>query len=258
MTTECRLCDKPVCGRGLCNTHYATHRRKQRAYGRWEPDRVDATATREHLAALRASGLGWKQVTKLSKVPHQTLFEIGCGKRTSVRRRTEQKLLAVPVPDHAGLLHAIAEHGYLPALGSSRRLRALAAIGWSAHSLGVELGIHQRGIQRVRANPPTVTGKFARDVKALFDRLQLTPGPNHKARCHAKRQGWPPPLAWDEDSIDNPTAKPWKDKEPRMTFTERYRELHELGYSDFHAATKLGVKEESLRQQLKRDARSAA
>ena len=29
-----------------------------------------------------------------------------------------------------------------------------------------------------------------------------------KARRHAARQGWPPPLAWDDEDLDNPHAQP--------------------------------------------------
>lgn len=34
-----------------------------------------------------------------------------------------------------------------------------------------------------------------------------------RARRHATAQGWPPPLAWDDDDIDNPDASPanWKE-----------------------------------------------
>jgi hypothetical protein len=48
-------------------------------------------------------------------------------------------------------------------------------------------------------------------VKALYDRVQLQPGPGrYRERVirYAKRAGWVSCWAWDDSTIDDPAAKP--------------------------------------------------
>lgn len=46
-------------------------------------------------------------------------------------------------------------------------------------------------------------------IAALFRRLAMLPGPSKVARTVARRNGWVPPLAWDD--IDSPDATPCLD-----------------------------------------------
>jgi hypothetical protein len=90
-----------------------------------------------------------------------------------------------------------------------RRLRALHSIGWSWMALSSYLNSTDRW-PSLLANqpPPTVTRATDRQVRDLYDRLSLTPGPSARARTWAAKRGWAPPLAWDDDTIDNPNAAP--------------------------------------------------
>ena len=97
--------------------------------------------------------------------------------------------------------------GLMPVTGTQRRLRALAAIGWSWASLAAECGMDERSLQRLAgAERPTVQAKTHDRIAGLYERLSMTVGPNDAARMYAQRQGWPAPLAWDE--IDDPGAQP--------------------------------------------------
>jgi transcriptional regulator with XRE-family HTH domain len=91
--------------------------------------------------------------------------------------------------------------------GVRRRLDALAAIGWSRSDLAAELGCDRSNVQRMVRSPRSTTETVA-VVRALYDRLSMTPGPSRKARSHAAGRGWAPPLAWDDRAIDDPAARP--------------------------------------------------
>lgn len=94
-------------------------------------------------------------------------------------------------------------------LGVRRRLHALAAIGWSAEDIAVRLGKSRCAVSRLRnSRDRFVLCSVAESVRRIYDELSMTPGPSSSARTRARRKGWPPPLAWDEDKIDDPDARP--------------------------------------------------
>jgi transcriptional regulator with XRE-family HTH domain len=93
------------------------------------------------------------------------------------------------------------------ALGTRRRLQALMAIGWDQHSLAVEVGVTNTRISNlVRGINPEVTSHTAARVARVYDRLSMTARDGTKAaryaRTVARRQGWPPPLGWDDIDTD--------------------------------------------------------
>jgi transcriptional regulator with XRE-family HTH domain len=102
---------------------------------------------------------------------------------------------------------------YVDVTGTSRRLQALAALGWSREALAEELGCSPQLVERHR------TGRLqrlhvdvARRYADLYERLQGTPGPSTITRAHAARAGWAPPLLWDDRNIDDPAAQPERDE----------------------------------------------
>jgi transcriptional regulator with XRE-family HTH domain len=95
-----------------------------------------------------------------------------------------------------------------PSVGTRRRLQALAAIGWSAEELGARLGITAQALRRTRSHEGPVERRTHERVIALYDEISMTPGPSKRARSLAVRNGWAPPLAWDDDALDDPNAEP--------------------------------------------------
>lgn len=103
---------------------------------------------------------------------------------------------------------------HVPKLGSVRRVHALQALGWSAEHLSQRLG-HSRAYLNVAMNRNERRGihqDTARKIAALYDELSMTfPPETHctaRQRRIAKERGWLPPLAWDEDAIDDPMVIP--------------------------------------------------
>lgn len=202
---HCSRCDRPAVRRGMCNSHYNTHRTRQMAYGRWQPDRVDAGPVRVHVQALRDSGLGFRRIAELSGVRRQTIQQLFSPRRgrskpsAYVASATARKLLAVPVGEAAPGAH-------IDQTGTVRRLQALVAIGHSQSSLCTQLGITQSNSTRLFHGHSKVTAATAKRVAELYDRLSMVSGTNQRAIRRAKANGWLPPLAWDDDAIDDPGA----------------------------------------------------
>lgn len=170
------------------------------------------------------------------------------GGKQKIQRITEARVFAIPMPDFCHPTRSI----YVPAIGTRRRLQALMAFGWSTAAIGRELGVTQSMVSSI-GQREFISGKSAATVAAVFDRLQMTPGPSVKARQMAACKGWVPPFAWDEDAIDNPAASPLTGGR-KVKFDEKYTELCDLGFSQQEIAARMGISEKSLIRQVHRHA----
>lgn len=101
--------------------------------------------------------------------------------------------------------------GLVDSAGTRRRLQALAAIGWSTTRLATELGVAQQRVSELQAHTARVQAQLAARVSRLYDRLWNValawPGAA-ACRVYAAGKGYVPPLAWDDDTIDDPAAEP--------------------------------------------------
>lgn len=109
---------------------------------------------------------------------------------------------------------------WVPKIGTTRRLEALMRVGHTARIIGDRAGLTEHHVQNLRnGRNPTVTAEIALAVARAYDDLWDTPavGPMaNRLRTNAERLGYAPPMAWDDDTIDNPDALPYV-KDPRRT-----------------------------------------
>jgi hypothetical protein len=93
--------------------------------------------------------------------------------------------------------------------GTVRRIRALQALGWSAEELSRRIG-HSRAYLHMVINHTrgTVHRTTAEKVAAVYDELCMTPGPSPLTRTRARRNGWLPPLAYDDIDAPDGLARP--------------------------------------------------
>ncbi len=97
----------------------------------------------------------------------------------------------------------------VPSTGFLRRVEALAWMGWSASQVEMEAGLGRQTIDTVKRRPSGLVHRATSEaVMAVYDRLAVRRGGNQQAASCARRKGWPPPLAWDDDTIDDPAASP--------------------------------------------------
>lgn len=217
---RCR-CD--VC-RAASRAH-AKKRYRQIGYGTWNP-LVDAEPARTHVRQLMADGLGFKRVAALAGVSVSTVSTLLYGKpgrNPTARLRPEvaAKLLQVQAD-----LDSKSAARPTDATGTRRRLQALVAAGWPQEQLANRLGMTQTNFGRMLSGRQVFV-RTARAVIALYDELweqEPTTSASSKARAinYAKARKWAPPQAWDDDTIDDPPARP---QNPTSTVRTRTRRL---------------------------------
>ncbi len=168
--------------------------------------RVPAAIAVRHIDRLRAAGMTDLSIGLAAGVAQTTIGRIRTGQTTTLWRRTAAALLRVqPGGDPAGTVDA---------LPTTRRLQALATLGWSSRALAAELGITAGALRRLRrGDQPYAAAATAAAVRDAYDRLAARcPRPSTQVLRTAAEQHWPPPMAWDDGhgphGIDNPRATP--------------------------------------------------
>lgn len=192
------------------STAYQSRRGRLVAYGRWEP-LVDAEPVREHLRTLSASGIGARRVAELTGISTGGLNRILYGAKDRPPCRRVKPEIARAVRAIKPAAEALSDGALIDGTGTRRRTQALAALGWSVAEQARRCGRDQRN-HCYAVSAEQVTVKTARLVRELYDALStLTPPPGqvtNRVRAWAASKGYAPPLAWDDDRIDDPAARP--------------------------------------------------
>lgn len=237
-------------------TRWQRHFNHVRAHGRKLT--VDAAPIAQHVAHLLAAGMTQQNIADAAGVARGTVRNLREGRVQRVSHVTAGRLLGV-APRSAG------GHATVPAEGTARRLQSLACMGWDCEALAPLIGLSAGFLRHLRAGTRRTVHAATRDrVHAVWDRLALVPhvGPDaRRARLFAHRHGWAPPLAWDDETIDNPDARPHpaRDDAPRGLTGRRARfDLDDLafladaGLNVTQAAERLGVTKSSIEHRCER------
>lgn len=253
-----------------CTTASATAqaiRSKQQAYGRYDSGRVDAEPVQEHIRYLMANGISAKRLATLADLSHSAVSAIIYGRTERghnpyprVQAVTAEKILAIkPTLDN------MAAGRVIDSTGTLRRLQALVTIGWSMSRLGEHINVTPGNMVKLMNSTQTTAGR-ARQVKALYEKLWNQPQQGHdqrsrisanRSRSYAKKRGWYPPMAWDDDTIDNPATMPDMGETLDRTTTriENIEHLLTTGHLFWEIAQRLGTTEATLERFLDRNNR---
>jgi len=189
---------------GWARYQYDSRRSRLVAQGRWQPY-VDPAEARGHAERLRAGGLGTRQIADLAGLNRKALQDVLNGRTRRIRPATHAAILAVPADAE------LADKTVIPAEGTWRRVQALAAAGWSLTAQAREVG-WQVGNYCALLKRPHLTAHTARLVRDLYGRWSMLPPPTGPradlARRRARERSWFPPMAWDDDALDRPDARP--------------------------------------------------
>jgi hypothetical protein len=231
----------------------------------WRVDRlagktrkVDATPAHDHLRMLMAAGMtpnaicaaaGWKSRNSIASVLNQS----------QVTRPMMAKVLAIPLGDSR-------PNGYTDATGTRRRLQALSANGWPSRRIAAEAGLDHATVLDIQSGQKaTVRRATASAIADAYDRLWATDGGSTKTRRWAARQGFAVPLAWDDDTLDDPAATPHVEQRQDTVSRRREHVIEDfLDTRDHHdgdlrlAAERLGMTWAALTQALVRANRDGA
>jgi DNA-binding XRE family transcriptional regulator len=167
--------------------------------------RTDIGRARTHIQSLMAShGVSIRSIGEAAGVSASTISLIERGGVNLVGVKVEKAILAVRVED---IFERPNPRGSVPIIGARRRIQALMAIGWRHQDLTPRLGFRSANI--VHQGGHWVSRQKHDAVKDLYDRLWNQRGPaGAQSMTRIEKAGYAPPLAWDDDSIDDPNAAP--------------------------------------------------
>lgn len=201
------------------------------------PPRVPAKPVADHVRSLIAVGMSRAQIAVAAGVSRSSVAHIALEQNPTVNRTTADKILAVRP-------RIVRDTDRLPAVGTRRRLQALYAMGHGSKAIRSLSGLTNGAVQNLLyERTGDVTAATYKAVRAAYRRLATTPGSSDRAKASARRHGWPPPAAWDDD-IDNPAAVPnvGEDVARYAAIVEDATWLIETqGYTRRDAAQRLGI-----------------
>ncbi len=210
---------------------------------------VPAGPVRARLDALLRSGWSLDDVTDHSGVDIATLRVLTGPVAVDARVRVR---LAVAV---AAVGRTPLDVWEVPATGTVRRLQALAALGWDPALLAARAGLDWPALRRA----PVVAAGSALLVARAYDRLSMTPAPAGpgaaRVAASAARHRWAPPLAWDDEDLDDPAATVPPPRPPRRGLAAaEVLELRAIGLSDLEISARLRLQVHTVTRRVRRAA----
>lgn len=197
------------------------HNRRMTAYGHSRTFMVDAKPAQKHVKNLLRRGWGVENIAKNSGVSKSTISRLLYGEPAKnapppvmVLASTSDSILGF-APTGKRNRHEGTVLESVDATGTKRRVQALVACGYSMAFLAKEFGASRQIMTKLIQGDRVLLTK-AESFKTIYDRLwdkepPRTTAAQKKAYTTAKKMaqenGWPPPMAWDDDAIDNPRHK---------------------------------------------------
>lgn len=201
---------------GYARSQYDDNRNRALAYGTWHPW-TDAEPVRIHIRHLQSCGMGLRTIAARVNVNRQRLQAVisgrperGTGPQDKVRPALAAAVLAIePTLDN------LAPSTLISPLGTRRRIHALVAVGWPQQYLAAHLGMAPGNFSALLRREHVLVRR-ALATRHMYDELWRADPADHgataagitRARKHAAEHRWAPVGAWDDDTIDDPTAFP--------------------------------------------------
>jgi hypothetical protein len=188
---------------------YRQQRARAIAYGTWQPYAADPEPVRAHVRQLRSAGASYQAIGTAAGVSATAVHALISG-GGRVKAETAEALMRL-TPEQL-------TPNRVPAEGTTRRIRALVAIGHSQARISRALGRHPDTIQHLaRGTVGTVTAGLQAGTAQLYDRWWDRRPPEHTreertaaeaARRRAQRAGWCTGAGLDDERISDPTYVP--------------------------------------------------
>lgn len=167
---------------------------------------TDATPAREHITNLLATGASNRAIAGAAGISPTAITQLTEHGQRQVRTITAARILAVR-PEHTH--NRPTPDGFVPNIGTRRRIQALQVLGHSARDIGNAAGVTQAVVHNLINQAGTWVSARNRDaILTAYATLWNQRGTSRKTATMAAHKGWAPPLAWDDESIDDPAATP--------------------------------------------------
>lgn len=169
---------------------------------------VSSDAARQRLAEWREGGATYGEIADHVGLTDSLIWDVLHEKRPIIYTRSARTILA-------------AKGHPVTVLGATRRVQALVRLGYSTPRIAAACNVSHDTIVDVRRRQPQFMARKVREgIVAGYEALSMRIPTGEtkqeragitRARNTAERNGWPPPLAWDD--IDDPNETPdtgWK------------------------------------------------
>lgn len=238
---------------------------RQKAYGTFDRARVPVQPIRDHINLLIQAGVSDRSISEASGVSRTTIRAImrGRNERGGQINKSTTKEVAAAILALKPTTKILGDNCFTDATGTRRRIQALATIGWPQSRIAARIGIRPSNIVTLLGQE-RVTVRMAKTVQGVYDQLwdqQPTTTTSYEAGAVrrsitlSKRKGWAPPMAWDDDTIDNPNTLPelGETQRKRETIADDVAFMHSTGSTRDEIADRLGQGSwKSLEKQLQR------
>lgn len=205
--THARACGRRASGISPCRcqpcraakARYEKRLRFDAARG--NPRVIDAGPVAEHLRTLRAAGTPWDRICEAGRLSTNSAWKLMTGRQAVILASTAARIFAItPVQGPTAPVAA---------LGSVRRLRALYALGHGPATIVGACGLSRPFVCRLVAGQlDRVTADTAAKIAQAYRVLSMWVGSDARCRNRAARDAWAPPLAWEDNLLDDPDATP--------------------------------------------------
>lgn len=196
--------NRPGCRCRTCiNGWTRAGKRRHLARLQGRPATIPAEPVTKHLALLLSSDMTTGQIAAASGVNPSTIKDHANGNFPTIRRTTAEKILAVRPGQQPSI-------GFVPALGSIRRCRALYAVGHNADDIAAaHPQLQLRTIDHViRGDRRHVAAFVHQAIAEAYKALCQQSGNSARAKARASKEGWAGPDYWDHEDFDNPDFEP--------------------------------------------------
>lgn len=153
-----------------------------------------------HIEMLRASGMSQTLIARQAGVSQAVISYITTGRNKTCQTEKAERILGVQPRTFDG-------NAERPAIGSTRRVRALYSLGHGRAAISELSGLSMASISILAEGTwKIIDNRAATALAAAYRQLMHTRGTNLKNERRAVAEGWHGPLAWDD--IDDPNCKP--------------------------------------------------
>lgn len=233
-----------------CRAAYSDYNRANHALKMKYSERrqIPGDAVKKHIDRLVRLGLSGESIARRADVAATTVRRIQAGHKTRVH--IARRIMAVTADN--------VSRG--PVIGTRRRIQALRRIGWPCSAIAKAGGIDLATVKELSREDcrATTTRRYIDAVAVAYDRLSMQLGPSVRTVTIATAHGWPPPLAWDDDKIDDPRARPaGVGQGPQVHSLDTILDAAEVIASEGgtwrHLADRLGMNVHSVKKRLQRE-----
>lgn len=198
-----------------------------------------------HILMLRASGMSQTLIARQASVSQAVISYITTGRNKTVQTEKARLILAVQPRRFDG-------NAERPALGATRRIRALYSLGHSRADISELSGLSKASISCLaEGHWKVLDNRAATALANAYRQLAHRRGTNWKNQRRAAAEGWPGPLSWDD--IDDPNEQPdtegvtaWRESRKAVIDQEQVADLTARGLSAAQIAEHIGCHPRSV------------